>query len=399
MKYWRGYLVAAIFAAVSAGLMWFANAHRNLVDMIYPYVTRLVQSALADWSGSVDICLWQVVLLFMGVALLASVVVMIVVKWNFFQWMGWVLATASILFMFHTGIYGLNTYAGRLDEDGHHVGLADDIRLNIAEFQTTGLVEATKYYRDQANLCAEAMPREKNGDAKFSTFEEMAQQAGQGFEKLVYEKSYSVFAGSTAPVKKLGWADLYTSMGITGVTMPLTGEAAVNPNIPAVAIPFTMCHEMAHRMCIAVEQDANLAAYLACRENSDLEFRYSGYFMAYLYCYDALTRVGTSAADLAAKEMAAGENKQLRHDLNQYNGYYSENIDEGASKVADSVNDAYIKVSGDERGTQSYSEVSILLVSWHIQEIYLPAHKEEEQVFDPLDKNQVDISGLPGAGK
>ena len=38
------------------------------------------------------------------------------------------------------------------------------------------------------------------GDAKFSTFEEMAQRAGQGFEKLVYEKSYSVFAGSTAPV-------------------------------------------------------------------------------------------------------------------------------------------------------------------------------------------------------
>ena len=39
-----------------------------------------------------------------------------------------------------------------------------------------------------------------------------------------------------------------------------------------------------------------------------------------------------------------------------------------------------------------------LLVSWYIQEIYLPAHKEEIPQFDPLDKNQVDLSGLPNAG-
>ena len=61
--------------------------------------------------------------------------------------------------------------------------------------------------------------------------------------------------------------------------------------------------------------------------------------------------------------------------------------------------DTVLVLSGDDRGTQSYDEVTVLLVSWHIQEIYMPAHQEEEQVFDPLDKNQVDISGMPGAGK
>ena len=53
---------------------------------------------------------------------------------------------------------------------------------------------------------------------------------------------------------------------------------------------------------------------------------------------------------------------------------------------------------GDESGTKSYDEVYDLLVSWYIQEIYLPAHKEEEQSFDPLDKNQVDLSQAPVAG-
>ncbi len=399
MKYWRGYIAAGLFAVIVLGLQAFADSHRLLVDLLYPYVTRLIQTTLADWSSGVSFCLWQVLVLVLVMLLLASIVAMILLKWNFFQWLGWVLATCSFLFMLHTGVYGLNQYAGRLTEDKQHIGLADDIRLEVTDFQTTELAEATKYFRDQANLLAQQIQRDNAGKPQWPTFEEMAQQAGNGFQNLTKEKAYAVFAGSTVPVKKLGWSEMFSSMGINGVTMPLTGEAAVNPNIPQVALPFTMCHEMAHRMCIAVEQDANLAAYLACIENDDPVFRYSGYFMAYIYCRDALVKVGTSAAKKAAADIHAGRNQLFKADMDDYYGIYAQNIDPNANKVASTVNDSYIKVSGDDRGTQSYDEVTVLLVSWHIQEIYMPAHQEEEQVFDPLDKNQVDISGMPGAGK
>ena len=59
MKYWRGYLVAAIFAACTWGLVQFAQSHWELVDMVYPYVIRTLQGILAEWSGSVDFLLWQ----------------------------------------------------------------------------------------------------------------------------------------------------------------------------------------------------------------------------------------------------------------------------------------------------------------------------------------------------
>ena len=56
---------------------------------------------------------------------------------------------------------------------------------------------------------------------------------------------------------------IFDGIGIgLGFTFALTGEAAVNPQAPDVSLPFTMCHEMAHRMCIANERDANFAAYL-----------------------------------------------------------------------------------------------------------------------------------------
>ena len=387
MKYWRGYIAAAVFAAIAWALSEFARTHTAVVDMVYPYMTRLIQTTLADWSSGVEFCLWQLLAIVLVVVVLSSLVVTIILKWNFFQWLGWVLAGAGCLWMLHTGIYGLNYHAGPL---------AEDIRLNVTDFYETELVSATTYFRDQANKLALEVPRDAMGDPDYPSFEELADMAGDGFDVLVYDRSYSVFAGSKVPVKKLSWAEMYSSMRIFGVTMPLTGEAAVNPMIPSVYMPYTMCHEMSHRMCIAQERDANLAAYLACINHPDPIFQYSGYFAAFKTCYDALLSVGTSTAKNAAKEIFAGADDLVKGDLADYNVFFTEHEDETASNLASSVNDTYIKVSGDEAGVKSYGEVCDLLVSWHIQEIYLPEHKEEEEVFDPTDKEQVDLSETSG---
>ena len=389
MKYWRGYIAAAIIAILTGVLMAFAKSHTVLLDMVYPYMTRFIQTSLAGWSSSVSFCLWQLFVVLLGVLLLASIVAMLILRWNFFQWLGWVLTAACTIFFLHTGIYGLNSYAGPL---------SDDIALKTTEYTVSELAEATIYFRDIANELSQEVPRNSDGTPNYPSFAQMAQQAGEGFENLTYQQYKAVFAGSTLPVKELGWADMYTSMGITGVTMPLTGEAAVNPQTPAVALPFVMCHEMAHRMSIALERDANLAGFLACDANSDPIFRYSGYFMAFRYCYNALASVGSTSANAAAADIYAGIGDLVRMDLNYYRDFFNQNQDDKATQLADTANDTYIKVSGDESGVKSYDEVYDMLVSWYIQNIYLPAHKEEEQTFDPLDKNQVDLTQAPVVG-
>lgn len=386
MKYWRGYLTAGILGAITWILMEFAKANTLLVDMVYPYFSRLILNTLADWTGGVGFCLWQVLVIMMIVILIATIVLMIIFKWNFFQWMGWVLASAVLLFTLHTGVYGLNSYCSPL---------AEDIRLEVADhpYNASELAAATTYFRDMANELALVIPRDASGKPQYPSFEEMAVSAPQGYQNLAGASALPVFAGSTAPVKKLEWADWYTSMGITGVTMPLTGEAAVNPNIPVVSIPFTMCHELAHRLCISYERDANLAAFMACRAHDADIFRYSGYFMAFRYCYNALVSVGTTASNNAAQAILEGVNPLLRSDLTDYRAYFDANIDPNASDFAGSVNDTYIKVSGDAAGTDSYGQVCDLLVSWYIQEIYMPEHQDEFQGFDPLDKDQVGLGG------
>lgn len=388
MKYLRGYLTAGIFGAITWVLMAYGQRFSTLVDMVYPYVTRNLQDILAQWSSQVDFCLWQLLAVALGVLLLCSVVLMIVLKWNVVQWLGWVLAVFSCIYTLHTAVFGLNFYAGPISED---------LRLDMSPYTLEELTEATEYYRNEANALAAVMPRKSDGTVSFRTFEELAAMAGEGFETLTYQKHYPIFAGSTVPVKKLGWSDMYVSMGITGFSFALTGEAAVNPQAPDVSLPFTMCHEMSHRMCIANERDANFAAFLAASVNEDVQFQYSAYFMAYRYCYSALASVNSQSASAAAARVLAGVSEILQRDLTAYNTFFQSKRSAAAAKVADTANDAYLKASGESAGLASYGQVCDLLVAWHIQEVVIPSLAVEQNPFDPYDESMVDLTGIVNA--
>ena len=336
MKYWRGYLVAAIIAACSWGLKAFAEAHTKLVDMIYPYVTRVIQSYLAQWSSGVDFCVWQVLLLVLVVLVLASVVLMLLFKWNAVQWGGWVLAVVCAIGFVNTAVYGLNDYSSTLMEDIH---------LEDAEYKYTvsELEAATVFYRDKANELAGKVSRDANGDVSYPEFSQLALQAADGFKTLTYEEYYAVFAGSLLPVKELDWSKRFTARGVTGITVPLTGEAAVNPEAPAVLLPYAMCKEMAKRMCIATEQGSNFAAFLACDANSSVEFQYAAYLMAYRYCFAAMKSVADASGQVSVENLQNGENANLWRDLETCSKFFGKK-----EKLDESVCD--------------------VLVVWHIQE-------------------------------
>ena len=78
MKYWTGYLTAGIIAAITWALQRLAENFEELVDMVYPYVTRTVLDVLAGWSSGVSFCLWQMGALVLGILVIASIVLMFV---------------------------------------------------------------------------------------------------------------------------------------------------------------------------------------------------------------------------------------------------------------------------------------------------------------------------------
>ncbi len=354
MKYWRGYIVAAIFAAITIALVAFANAHSVLVDMVYPYMTRIVISTLADWSSGVSFCIWNAVILALIAATVVAIMMILILRWNPIQMTGWALAVIMFLGMCTTVVYGLNDYTGPLSED---------VRLEVAEYTVSGLNDAAVYFRDQANKLAGEISRDGKGRAELPKFEALAKQAGDGFKTLAYQDAISIYAGSTAPVKKMNL------IGTLSKTMPLTGESAVDPGTPDLGQPFVMCMEMARRMSISDYEEAKFSAFLACKSNSSVEFQYVGYLTAYAYCYNALADIPTSTAQTCAAQTKEGNNPILERDL---------------PVISDVIKDL-------PKAKTNAPDAADLLTCWYIQEFVTPLSKVEEKPFDPLDSTQVDL--------
>ena len=358
MKHWRGYLVAAIVAACTWGLQLFSAAHAVLVDMIYPYVTRMVQNYLAEANGGAGFLVWRI-LLFVGIAAALTLIVLALIRrWSIVRVVGWILAAVSMVWLVSVGMYGLNKYAGPL---------ADDIRLENAEYAYSldELEKAAIFYRDQANKLADKVTRDSKGNIEDQEFNKLAEDAASGFQNLVYDRGYSVFAGSTQPVKKLTLA----GMRNTGKTVALTGESAVNPRLPMTALPFAMSHEMSHRMCIANDLDADFGAFLACTHSDSEVFQYAGYLNAYWACCRGLEAVDSAAL----QNVVSGENANLKNDLTEHKKAF------GKSGMTD-------------------PQLCDLVTVWYVETQILPLQEEEDERFDPLDESKVDLSGIVNAG-
>ena len=376
MKYWRGYLTAAILGALTWVLIQMGQRYTNLVDMVYPYVTRSVQSFLTAWTGGFDFLVWQTAVMFLAIVLVATLVLVFIFKAKVIRWLGWAAAAIAAVVLLHTGIYGLNVFAGPIE---------DDLRLDMVDYTQSELEAATAFYRDMANELAPKL-RDTSGEHILSDFDTLAALTGDGYRTLARERSFSIFGGDYTPVKKLGWAPIYSAQGKTGVTVALTGESAVNPDIPGYALPFAMAHEMAHRLCIAREDDADFSAFLACTENENLEYQYSGYFMAFRICRAALLSVDEAAAAAIDEGVCA----ELQEDLDDLGSFFDENRDEDLTRLVTTVTDTYEEATASAE--VRYSSTCDYLVNWHIDQ-----YVEEEVVelkFDPFDESQVDLSGL-----
>ena len=385
MKYWRGYLAAIIFAAIAWGFVSFAKAHPVLIDLVYPYLARIYTSSVTGWAAGTSACIWQVLILFGVVVMIASGVLMVMFRWNFVQWLGWVLAAVVGVNMITTVSSGLNAYASPL---------ADDIRLTVSDYTVTELNEAALYFRDQANQLSINLPRNEDKTVAITSFEEVAAVGHLGFDVLTYEKANSVFACVTdAPVKKLSMPGLFAGKGESGITVAITGESAVNPRVPDAAIPFAICKELSARISIYSEADTNFAAFLACTNHPDPLYQYSGYLMAYYYCREALMSIPTSTAQSYAEQVSKDIFDIVVVDLLAIYDFYGE-----AEVTANVQAQANITASDSEVtliSFSSYSDVTDLLVSWHIQDIVLPNQPQDntEPEFDPYDKNEVFNNG------
>lgn len=253
---------------------------------------------------------------------------------------------SGFYFLFHL-MWGLNYHRRPI----HEIVRIEPRDLSAAELEAlcTRLIALSHESRgrvsaDQSQALQLKLPQGK-----------LLQQARQGYEAAAQQ--FPELRYRQPAVKAVLLPELMSTFGIGGIYFPFTGEANVNMDPPAFALPEVVCHEMAHQVGIASEDEANYVAFLTCRLNPDPAFQYSGHLMAMRYAMNRLSWVNPAAFERLQKTLQPG----LVHDLEAQRRYW-ESFDNPLEIVGKAIHDLFLKANDQEEGLVSYSRVVELVM-------------------------------------
>lgn len=324
---------------------------------VYRTCSRWLMALLARLASVAPFALWDTGALVLLLVALGALVWLARRHRPLLPWLSVVLLPPALAAFLFVGGWALNHYAPPL---------AQELELEVRDTSTDELAEATEAYLLRAAALAPQVPRDASGMLAPQDFYELAAIAGRSYEPL--SARFPLFEGPTDPVKALlVWGEPLLYSGHTGIFFAPTGESCVPLGCPAADLPFIMCHEAAHRLGLASEQEANFAAFLACDASDDVRFAYAGAYNAFVYCHNALARTDperatTLVTDLAQTDAGAGvalvwADRVATHE--QYAAY-----DGPFERVGTTVNDHYLKGFGETEGVRSYGLVVDYLIAW-----------------------------------
>ncbi len=192
------------------------------------------------------------------------------------------MAWASLVYFLFMILWGLNYQREPLFPNAEE---------NFSTEELKGLCEALILNANESRKIAS----ERNGSkgVLFMDDREVINKAYIGYENLNIENKKLDYKFPS--VKKIMFTGLFSSIGVSGIYNPFTGEANVNMDPPDFLMPATVCHEMAHQSGIAPEDEANYIAYIVCSRHPDPFFQYSGNILAMRYAMSTLRRIDTAS--------------------------------------------------------------------------------------------------------
>ena len=336
-------ILSAVLLVLTGLLMAVAAFLPELFFSFYTDFSKGAMNAISAVTGKLPFALWEwvvVVVVLLGLYFLIR-------KRHVVRWLSGLLLYVSAFVFLFMALWGLNYFAPA-------------VRQPAQDYSVQTLKETALYLAAQANATADQVPRDENGRMK-ADFDHLASIASDGYDVLAQEDPF--FSGSREPVKKLLSGKLFSYMGFTGIFVPWTAESSINADISAMELPFTMCHELAHRLTVAREDEANFCAFLASIHNPAPEFQYSGWYQAYLHVYSALYQADSAAALETADLLSSTVRQDMMAEAARDAKY-----DSAFQDAAQKANDLYLKAAGDPDGDKSYGKVTDLLVAWYLEQ-------------------------------
>ena len=269
------------------------------------------------------------------------------------------LAIASVVyFAFHL-LWGLNYYRQPLHKS---LGIAHEYTTEELLQLTHKLIEKSNALHDKLapNDSTAVEVLTKGGDGEYNAFAkaELFKSTLNGYENIQQQFPKLDYPPKSIKTSLLSYP--LSIMGYSGYLNPITNEAQVNGLVPAHRWPVISCHEQAHQLGYAKENEANFIAVLATLNNDDVYFQYSGSIFALRYCLNDLYR--------RDKEQGLEIREQIRpgilENYAQSRAFWDE-MENPLEPVFEYFYDGFLKANNQPDGMKSYSYMVALLVNYN----------------------------------
>ncbi|WP_345951680.1 DUF3810 domain-containing protein [Mucilaginibacter sp. PAMB04274] len=151
-------------------------------------------------------------------------------------------------------------------------------------------------------------------------------------------------------------------MTTAGYFNPFTGEAQINYAMPIVDRPITSCHEMAHQIGFAREDEANFVGFLAGIKSSKKLLRYSAYYMAMQEFMQQVRRQDTVVFNNFKKEISPAVKTDLKVEHLYWQHYQNQ-----LGYITSVFYDNFLKANNQPEGLRTYNRMINLTMAYYSQ--------------------------------
>lgn len=235
--------------------------------------------------------------------------------------------------------------------------LETSLQLEVAPYGKEQLYRLTDTLLQQVNADRYALGDTMNAIHPGTDSADMFHQATLAYGKAAQRWPQLLYRNPC--IKPSLYGHWLNYMGVGGYLNPFTQEAQVNVTTPGFLHPFTICHEVAHQLGYAPEEEANFVGYLVASNTTNAHFRYAANFEMFMYSVRQLRRQDTTLAGELWRRTVPGikaDVRQLREFYEQYHG--------PVDNYTAMIYDQYLKANKQEKGIRSYSEVVGWLIAY-----------------------------------
>ena len=247
-------------------------------------------------------------------------------------------------------LWGLNYSRPRINEQ---------LQISNKPYSKEQLLRLNAFLLHKLEALEENTSISRNYKYKTSDLENFA---AASYSKLAEKQPF--FSYKPMAVKSVTSAWLISKTGVEGYYNPLSGEANINQKLPAFVLPFVTCHEIAHQIGVAKEDEANLVGYLAAINSENHNFQYSGYYNMLRYVLFEIRMKYPEDYNAVIEKIPQSilnNFKIERKFWEKYNGAMSVYMGKTFDKI--------LKLNNQQKGINSYQDIVLWLVNYHEKEL------------------------------